>query len=139
MFTYWRNNHSLMPFRLHGNIESMAVLSDGTDNTRDSIMLAFKDAKIACLEFDDSISGLRTRYAHITLVSHFKQLRNVELFCFSVDGYKNLTFNLLNDKSASVCVCFISVRGGEPYISVRGVEGCAFLCSLYWWLLLGLP
>nr|TKW03259.1 hypothetical protein SEVIR_7G013400v2 [Setaria viridis] len=51
-------------YRLHGNIESMAVLSDGTENTRDSITLAFKDAKIACLEFDDSISGLRTSSMH---------------------------------------------------------------------------
>ena len=59
-----------MTFRLHGNIESMAVLSDGTENTRDSIALAFKDAKVACLEFDDSINGLRTRYAHVTLDCH---------------------------------------------------------------------
>ncbi|CAN6271049.1 unnamed protein product [Urochloa humidicola] len=51
-------------YRLHGNIESMAVLSDGTENTRDSITLAFKDAKIACLEFDDSINGLRTSSMH---------------------------------------------------------------------------
>ncbi|KAG2565125.1 hypothetical protein PVAP13_7NG025878 [Panicum virgatum] len=51
-------------YRLHGNIESMAVLSDGTENTRDSIALAFKDAKVACLEFDDSINGLRTSSMH---------------------------------------------------------------------------
>ncbi|PUZ46211.1 hypothetical protein GQ55_7G032200 [Panicum hallii var. hallii] len=51
-------------YRLHGNIESMALLSDGTENTRDSITLAFKDAKMACLEFDDSINGLRTSSMH---------------------------------------------------------------------------
>lgn len=69
-----------MEFRLHGNIESMSVLSDGTENRRDSIALAFKDAKIAFLEFDDSINGLRTRYAHITLVSHSEQPSNIERF-----------------------------------------------------------
>ncbi|XP_062185381.1 probable cleavage and polyadenylation specificity factor subunit 1 isoform X2 [Phragmites australis] len=51
-------------YRLHGNIESMAVLSDGTENSRDSIVLAFKDSKITCLEFDDSIYGLRTSSMH---------------------------------------------------------------------------
>ncbi|KAF8646672.1 hypothetical protein HU200_065721 [Digitaria exilis] len=51
-------------YRLHGNIESMSVLSDGTENRRDSIALAFKDAKIVCLEFDDSINGLRTSSMH---------------------------------------------------------------------------
>ncbi|OEL36614.1 putative cleavage and polyadenylation specificity factor subunit 1 [Dichanthelium oligosanthes] len=51
-------------YRLHGNVESMAVLSDGTENRRDSIALAFKDAKIACLEFDDSTYGLRTSSMH---------------------------------------------------------------------------
>lgn len=42
----------------------MAVLSvEGGDDSRrrDSIILAFKDAKISVLEFDDSIHGLRTR------------------------------------------------------------------------------
>jgi hypothetical protein len=42
----------------------MAILSDGAENRRDSIALAFRDAKITCLEFDDAIHGLRTRYAH---------------------------------------------------------------------------
>ncbi|TVU13331.1 hypothetical protein EJB05_40381 [Eragrostis curvula] len=51
-------------YRLHGNIESMAVLSDGTENRRDSIALAFKDAKITVLEFDDSIYGLRASSMH---------------------------------------------------------------------------
>ncbi|XP_066346817.1 probable cleavage and polyadenylation specificity factor subunit 1 isoform X2 [Miscanthus floridulus] len=51
-------------YRLHGNIESMAVLSDGTENRRDSIAVTFKDAKIACMEFDDSINGLRTSSMH---------------------------------------------------------------------------
>jgi hypothetical protein len=82
-----------MTFRLHGNIESMALLSDGTENTRDSITLAFKDAKIACLEFDDSINGLRTRYAHVTLDCHFERPTNIEYFFFAVDGHNNLTFN----------------------------------------------
>uniref|UniRef100_A0A453AF65 RSE1/DDB1/CPSF1 first beta-propeller domain-containing protein n=1 Tax=Aegilops tauschii subsp. strangulata TaxID=200361 RepID=A0A453AF65_AEGTS len=51
-------------YRLHGNIESMAVLSDGAENRRDSIALAFRDAKITCLEFDDAIHGLRTSSMH---------------------------------------------------------------------------
>lgn len=49
--------------RLHGNVESMAVLSTGGGNgsrSRDSIILTFQDAKISILEFDDSIHGLRT-------------------------------------------------------------------------------
>lgn len=53
--------------RLHGNVESMGVLSvGGGDNTkkRDSIILAFKDSKISVLEFDDSIHGLRTSSMH---------------------------------------------------------------------------
>ncbi|KAJ6881036.1 cleavage and polyadenylation specificity factor subunit 1 [Populus alba x Populus x berolinensis] len=44
------------------NVESMGVLSvEGGDDSRrrDSILLAFKDAKISVLEFDDSIHGLR--------------------------------------------------------------------------------
>lgn len=48
--------------RLHGNVESLAILSQGgADNyrRRDSIILAFEDAKISVLEFDDSIHGLR--------------------------------------------------------------------------------
>lgn len=53
-----------MHCRLHGNVETMTVLpSGGGDNSRrrDSIILAFQDAKISVLEFDDSIHGLRTR------------------------------------------------------------------------------
>ncbi|KAM3392833.1 hypothetical protein ACQJBY_013792 [Aegilops geniculata] len=42
----------------------MAVLSDGAENRRDSIALAFRDAKITCLEFDDAIHGLRTSSMH---------------------------------------------------------------------------
>uniref|UniRef100_A0A0E0KNE4 Cleavage/polyadenylation specificity factor A subunit C-terminal domain-containing protein n=1 Tax=Oryza punctata TaxID=4537 RepID=A0A0E0KNE4_ORYPU len=51
-------------YRLHGNIESMTVLSDGAENRRATIVLAFKDAKITCLEFDDAIHGLRTSSMH---------------------------------------------------------------------------
>jgi cleavage and polyadenylation specificity factor subunit 1 len=51
-------------YRLHGNNESMAVLSDSTENRRDSIAVTFKDAKIACMEFDDSTNGLRTSSMH---------------------------------------------------------------------------
>lgn len=50
--------------RLHGNVETMAVLSVGGDDgcrSRDSIVLAFQDAKIVVLEYDDSLHGLRTR------------------------------------------------------------------------------
>lgn len=49
--------------RLHGNVESVAVLSTGAGDgsrSRDSIILTFQDAKISILEFDDSIHGLRT-------------------------------------------------------------------------------
>lgn len=52
--------------RLHGNVETMAVLSSGSGDgskRRDSIILSFQDAKISVLEFDDSIHGLRTRWA----------------------------------------------------------------------------
>ncbi|XVF12380.1 hypothetical protein REPUB_Repub08aG0112500 [Reevesia pubescens] len=54
-------------YRLHGNVESMAVLSIGggdSSRRRDSIILAFQDAKISVLEFDDSIHGLRTTSMH---------------------------------------------------------------------------
>ena len=75
--------------RLHGNVETMAVLSSGSGDgsrRRDSIILTFEDAKISVLEFDDSVHGLRTRWAtgdvgklseifsmaaFIMLVSHF--------------------------------------------------------------------
>lgn len=54
-------------YRLHGNVESMAVLSLGGDDgcrRRDSIVLAFQDAKISVLEYDDSAHGLRTSSMH---------------------------------------------------------------------------
>ncbi|KAK1575122.1 hypothetical protein Q3G72_002835 [Acer saccharum] len=54
-------------YRLHGNVESMAVLAKGggeKSRRRDSIVLAFQDAKISVLEFDDSIHGLRTTSMH---------------------------------------------------------------------------
>lgn len=54
-------------YRLHGNVESLAILSQGgADNSRrrDSIILAFEDAKISVLEFDDSIHALRTISMH---------------------------------------------------------------------------
>ncbi|XP_050221974.1 cleavage and polyadenylation specificity factor subunit 1 isoform X2 [Mercurialis annua] len=54
-------------YRLHGNVESMAVLpTEGGDKSRrrECIVLAFKDAKISVLEFDDSINGLRTSSMH---------------------------------------------------------------------------
>ncbi|KAJ6672931.1 DNA REPAIR/RNA PROCESSING CPSF FAMILY [Salix viminalis] len=54
-------------YRLHGNVESMGVLSvEGGDDSRrrDSIIIAFKDAKISVLEFDDSIHGLHTSSMH---------------------------------------------------------------------------
>ena len=55
-------------FRLHGNVETMAVLSIGggdASRKRDSIILTFADAKISVLEYDDSIHGLRTRWVHM--------------------------------------------------------------------------
>ncbi|KAA3455808.1 cleavage and polyadenylation specificity factor subunit 1 isoform X1 [Gossypium australe] len=53
--------------RLHGNVESMAVLSIGggdVSRRRDSIILTFQDAKIAVLEFDDSTHSLQTSSMH---------------------------------------------------------------------------
>ncbi|KAK9107993.1 hypothetical protein Syun_024004 [Stephania yunnanensis] len=61
-------------YKLHGNVETMAILPvEGGDNykKRDSIILAFRDAKISILEFDDSIYGLRTRTFHMTPTSLF--------------------------------------------------------------------
>ncbi|WOL10817.1 cleavage and polyadenylation specificity factor subunit 1 isoform X1 [Canna indica] len=54
-------------YRLHGNVVSMAILSLGVDDhskRRDSIMLAFQDAKFTVLEYDDSSHGLRTSSMH---------------------------------------------------------------------------
>lgn len=54
-------------YRLHANVETMAILSVGGGDgskRRDSIILAFRDAKISVLEFDDSIHGLRTSSMH---------------------------------------------------------------------------
>ncbi|GAB4826000.1 hypothetical protein Ancab_008868 [Ancistrocladus abbreviatus] len=54
-------------YRLHGNVESLAVLSvSGSDSSRrrDSIILAFRDAKVSVLEYDDSIQGLRASSLH---------------------------------------------------------------------------
>ncbi|KAH7664725.1 cleavage and polyadenylation specificity factor subunit 1 protein [Dioscorea alata] len=54
-------------YRLHGNVESMAILSVGGDDQskrRDSIVLAFRDAKISVLEYDDAAHGLRTSSMH---------------------------------------------------------------------------
>nr|GMC92978.1 cleavage and polyadenylation specificity factor subunit 1 isoform X1 [Ipomoea batatas] len=54
-------------YKLHGNIYSMGVLSAGgvdAGKRRDSIILAFEDAKFTVLEFDDSIQGLRISSMH---------------------------------------------------------------------------
>ncbi|CAH2070334.1 unnamed protein product [Thlaspi arvense] len=55
-------------YRLHGNVESIAVLPMGGGNSsskgRDSIVLTFRDAKVSVLEFDDSIHGLRMNSMH---------------------------------------------------------------------------
>ncbi|XP_024029666.1 cleavage and polyadenylation specificity factor subunit 1 [Morus notabilis] len=54
-------------YRLHGNVQTIAVLSSGGGDgsrRRDSIILSFQDAKISVLEFDDSIHGLRTSSMH---------------------------------------------------------------------------
>ncbi|CAO2838986.1 unnamed protein product, partial [Amaranthus hypochondriacus] len=54
-------------YRLHGNVESMAILSFGGNDTskrRDSIILTFRDAKLSVLEFDDSIHSLRVSSLH---------------------------------------------------------------------------
>ncbi|KAI3817931.1 hypothetical protein L1987_11731 [Smallanthus sonchifolius] len=56
-------------YRLHGNVESVGVLSSGAEDRtggrrRDSIILTFRDAKISVLEFDDSAYGLRTSSMH---------------------------------------------------------------------------
>lgn len=54
-------------YRLHGNVETMGVLTSGGldgGRRRDSIILTFQEAKISVLEFDDSIHGLRTSSMH---------------------------------------------------------------------------
>jgi cleavage and polyadenylation specificity factor subunit 1 len=54
-------------YRLHGNVESLAVLSHRREEyrrRRDAIVLAFRDAKIAVLEFDDSTHGLCASSLH---------------------------------------------------------------------------
>uniref|UniRef100_A0A1D1XMC9 Cleavage and polyadenylation specificity factor 160 kDa subunit n=1 Tax=Anthurium amnicola TaxID=1678845 RepID=A0A1D1XMC9_9ARAE len=54
-------------YRLHGNVESMAILSAGSDNRsrkRDSIILAFQYANISVVEYNDSVHGLRTSSMH---------------------------------------------------------------------------
>ncbi|MCO5599663.1 hypothetical protein L7F22_053768 [Adiantum nelumboides] len=54
-------------FCLHGNVESMAVLHHGRDDgrkRRDAVILAFRDAKLTVLEFDDSTHTLRTSSMH---------------------------------------------------------------------------
>lgn len=54
-------------YRLHGNVESLAVLPMGGGNStrgRDSIVVTFRDAKISVLEFDDSIHSLRLNSMH---------------------------------------------------------------------------
>ncbi|XP_078166463.1 cleavage and polyadenylation specificity factor 160 isoform X1 [Carex rostrata] len=55
-------------YMLHGNVESIAVLSDGsekrTSKRRDSVILAFRDAKICVLEFDESTHRLQTSSMH---------------------------------------------------------------------------
>ncbi|KAL9240401.1 hypothetical protein vseg_014626 [Gypsophila vaccaria] len=59
--------HLLCHYRLHGNIESIAVLSVGggdSSRRRDAIILTFRDAKISVLEYDDSIHGLRESSLH---------------------------------------------------------------------------
>lgn len=83
IFTF---QHLLWASRLHGNVESVAILSFGPDNRskeRDSIILAFQDAKISVVEYNDSIHGLCTRYAHLwhnILFFLFFQLRFRLLF-----------------------------------------------------------
>ncbi|KAL9265877.1 Cleavage and polyadenylation specificity factor subunit 1-like protein, partial [Drosera capensis] len=51
---------------LHGNVESLGILSASGSRSRkrDSVILAFRDAKISVLEYDDSIHALRTSSMH---------------------------------------------------------------------------
>ncbi|GAB2265340.1 hypothetical protein Dimus_000404 [Dionaea muscipula] len=53
-------------YRLHGNVESMGILSasGGRSRRRDSVILAFRDAKVSVLEYDDSIHGLHASSMH---------------------------------------------------------------------------
>lgn len=51
-----------LALRLHGNVESLGVLSYRRDEGRkgrDAIILTFRDAKVSVLEFDDATHGLR--------------------------------------------------------------------------------
>jgi hypothetical protein len=57
-----RSRYVFLTHRLHGNVESLGVLSYRRDEGRkgrDAIILTFRDAKISVLEFDDSTHGLR--------------------------------------------------------------------------------
>ena len=61
----------------------MTVLSLGGDEhskRRDSIVLAFQDAKLTVLEYDDSTHGLRTRYDDILVTIFSICLEKVELY-----------------------------------------------------------
>jgi cleavage and polyadenylation specificity factor subunit 1 len=57
----------LKRYRLHGNVESLAVLKSRQDDLtgqrmqHDSLVLAFRDAKISVVEWDDDEQRLRTR------------------------------------------------------------------------------
>ncbi|CAM8962394.1 unnamed protein product [Rhodiola kirilowii] len=54
-------------YRLHGNVESISVLSAGSSDGcrgRDSIIVTFLDAKVSVLHYDDSIYCLRTSSMH---------------------------------------------------------------------------
>lgn len=55
-------------YRLHGNVESLGILSASGSGSRsrkrDSVILAFRDAKISVLEYDDSSHALRASSMH---------------------------------------------------------------------------
>ncbi|KAK9114163.1 hypothetical protein Syun_020960 [Stephania yunnanensis] len=85
LLNQYSNGFYLWGIWLHGNVETMAILPvEGGDNhkKRDSIILAFRDAKISILEFDDSIYGLRTRcyeMERIQIADKIALLRNFHM------------------------------------------------------------
>ncbi|GBG62092.1 hypothetical protein CBR_g28568 [Chara braunii] len=58
---------SACSYHLHGNVESLAVLTHRRDEgrrRRDALLLAFREAKVSVLDFDDATHSLRTSSLH---------------------------------------------------------------------------
>lgn len=65
-------------------MEILSLGNDGGHRRRDSIIVAFQDAKLSVLEYDDSIHGLRTRlgvllFTFLVVALIFHLLRSYEI------------------------------------------------------------